>query len=453
MSALPLPVPLGLSGHLKSRLFVTGRVTKSLALRLQEAEILMLVSAPRTAAAEGLVAELSAAVEAGEARLRPRGAGRRKDLAEAVGAIVGDVLKPALRRDTMVSRSRSEGAYNGYIGYSAALAALDGLIGLGFLNHHPGVRFDASPYLGKSEWGGLVSRYEATGALLGLAASYGVTASTVKEGFGTRFPPRAEVVKKPVELRRLKEAGGTAIPISRNDPVHSKIAAEVRLANRLLTVCSWSSNCQPPALRRAFRYDWTLGGRWIVAGAAPIQQMAPEDRLDILMDGAPVCEVDVRGSQLSIVAALAGASELLEDPYQIGGLAIYDREIVKAAATVTLGTGRLRRTWPANKDYSVAVSMAEITAALVSAHPYIRDLAGLLDVSAGQVALRLQNIEAECLTAAMRPLWTAGIPSVPLHDGLLVPASAAERTDIALREGYLSVAGAVIQTKRSTRVT
>jgi len=65
--------------------------------------------------------------------------------------------------------------------------------------------------------------------------------------------------------------------------------------------------------------------------------------------------------------------------------------------------------------------MVKITDALVSAHPYLRNLSGLLGVPPDRVALRLQNIEAECLTRAMRVLWAEGLPVMPIHDGLLYP--------------------------------
>jgi hypothetical protein len=141
--------------------------------------------------------------------------------------------------------------------------------------------------------------------------------------------------------------------------------------------------------------------------------------------------------------------ELPGDPYQLGPLAAFDREVVKMAATVTLGSGKLRRTWPKGMEDDATASMAEVSSAPVSAHPYLRHLSDLLRVPSDRVSLRLQNIEAQCLTHAMRTLWAEDWPVVPIHDGLLVPAAAAEMASAALREGYRAVAGAIIKTKRS----
>jgi hypothetical protein len=222
----------------------------------------------------------------------------------------------------------------------------------------------------------------------------------------------------------------------------------VRLANQLLAAPSWS-NCRPPSLRRTFRGNWSFGGRWTIPGDSPVQQMSGEERLDILIDGQPVCELDASGSQLSIVAALAGVAELPGDPYQLGPLAAFDRDVVKAAATVMLGSGKLRRTWPKEMEDDATVSWAEISSALVSTHPYLRHLSELLRVPSDRVALRLQNIEAQCLTHAMRTLWAELLPVVPIHDGLLVPVAAAGMAEVALRDGYRTVARAIIRTTRS----
>ncbi|HVE23268.1 MAG TPA: hypothetical protein VNC39_14960 [Acidocella sp.] len=439
-----------LDEHLKAHLYVTGGASKSLAIRLQEAEFLFLVYTPRDANTEALVAELTDAVAAQEKRRRPRGPKERQALEEAVAAVVGGVLLSALRRGKMVLKSRREEAFRGHVGYSAAIAAIDGLAVTGFLLHHSGIRFERQDAFNDvTAWAGWASRYEASDALIHLAASYGINKETVKRSFGTRFPLKAEVAKTPMVLKQFESDGGASLSIPRSDQTHKQLKADVQLANRLLAAASWSSNCQPPALFRTFRDDWTFGGRWIVSGEASIQRMAAEDRLEILIDGQAVAEIDARGSQLSIVAAIAGVQAILGDPYQIGALAAFERDVVKAALTATLGTGTLRKTWPKDMKHDEAVSMPKIRDALVSAHPYLRDLSKLLGVPSDRVSLRLQNIEAQCLTHAMRTLWAEGTPVVPMHDGLLVPVAAAGMAEVALREGYRAVAGAIIQTTQS----
>src|SRR5271165_4367757 len=130
-----------LKGNLRES-YVTSGDSRSLALRLQQAEFLMLVSTPR-------------------------GPKERQHLDDAVAAVVGGVLKPALRRGSAVFRSRSEDAYSGDVGYSAAMAALNGLTALGYLRHHPGLRYEHDNGFSENPgWTGLASRYEATEALV-----------------------------------------------------------------------------------------------------------------------------------------------------------------------------------------------------------------------------------------------------------------------------------------------
>jgi hypothetical protein len=353
-----------------------------------------------------------------------------------------------------VSRRRDE--FSGAdVGYHAAIAALDGLTALGYLAHYPGIRFETATFDDDTAWGGLAARYDATDALLNLAAAHGITGDTCRQNFGTRYPAKAEAVSNLVRLKAFRmgkaSGGDVSIRVSRTDATYAKLKADVRLANRVLGGHTWD-NCQPPQVFRTFRGDWSFGGRWIVTGKPSIQRMPPEARLEIRIDGQPVSEIDARGSQLSVVAALAGVPLLPGDPYQIGPLAGYPRDVVKAAATVTLGSGKLRNRWPAGMDHGDVVSMAEITDALVAAHPYVRNLPGRLGVPAGRVALRLQNIEAECLTQSLAPLWSAGCPAVPIHDGLLVPAAAAAMAEEALRDGYRTTTGATIQTRTDNAV-
>jgi hypothetical protein len=337
----------------------------------------------------------------------------------------------------------------GFIGYSAAKVVLTGLEAAGHLQRHRGARFRHQEFGDDPEWSGLHSRFEATPALLDLAAARGITAETVKSSFGVRYAEKAEAVARLVNLKAFKTGRGLQdsrkLPVKAGDETYSRLRRGVVLANRTLAAHSWQ-NCQPPQVFRTFRNDWNHGGRWITTGKPPLQHIARDARLDILIDGATVSEVDVRGSQLSIVAALGETFQLQGDPYQLGPLAAFERDEVKDAVLATLGSGKLRTTWPATMNHRQRENMTAISVALSDAHPYLRDLPGLLQVPASRVALRLQAIEAQCLTGALLPLWMAGVPAVPIHDSILVPVAAAAMADDALRDSYRTVAGAIVTT-------
>jgi hypothetical protein len=322
---------------------------------------------------------------------------------------------------------------------------LDALTAVGYLRHIPGIRYQETEAFGTAiYWTGKASRYDATGAFVDVAARHGITSDNVKQCFGARYPAKAERVSVPV---RLKPFGlDVAITPRRSDCTYASLKTDAQLANKVLGRHTWA-NCQPPQLFRTFRHDWTFGGRWMVAGASPIQLMPKDDRLKIQIDGQPVAEVDARASSLSIVAALAGLHEIESDPYQLGELGGFERAIVKAGVTASLGSGKLMKAWPEDmRDYERHAPMRVLSAALANAHPYLLNLPALLGVTTKQVALRLQNIEAECLTCALLALWRADVPAVPLHDGLLVPIAAATMADEALNSGYLAIAKAHIRT-------
>jgi hypothetical protein len=419
---------------------------------LQEAEFLDLLRWPAEAGAP-VVAEIAAAIASGECRLRKRGEKEHAKLATAVAAVVGGVLVAALTRGVPVFRPMDPHSFDGPVGYRTAAPVLDGLARLGLLTRYSGIRFRRAVDGAGDVPGGRATRFLATDALLGIANRHGITAASVKAAFPRVFPATAARIAQPITIAAIDERAGGArvrggalrLPVPAT--AESKaLASEVRLANAILARAVWAG-CQPPALYRAFRRDFTLGGRWIVAGAVPIQGLPLAERLRIRIDGAAVAEIDASASQLALLAAAAGIPRLPEKPYHLPG---FDRAVVKQAVVAALGLGRLPARWPdrmlAAKPDLADVELAALISELATAYPFLAAPGKALGVDKARVSLRLQNIEAAALTRAMLPLWRDGVPAVPIHDGLLCPATTAERVARLLVESY-AAAGAHIEVK------
>lgn len=419
---------------------------------LQEAEFLDLLRAPSDSGMP-LVKEIVSAVATREKRRRPRGVKEGAKLAAGVGAIVGGVLVAGLGRGVPVFRPMGAQAFDGPIGCRTARAALAALTGLGLLTRWPGIRYRREiDGIGEMP-AGRATRFLATDALLGMANRHGVTAATVAKAFPRAFAATAARIAQPITINALDGRAGGArtrggavrLPLPATDEARA-LRAEVRLANTTLARAVWTG-CQPPALYRAFRADFTLGGRWIVAGAVPIQGMPMAERLRIRIDGAAVAEIDASASQLALLAAAAGIPRLPDKPYSLPG---FDRAVVKAAVVATLGLGRLPARWPdrmiAARPALAAVDLAALLADLAAAFPFLASPGSALGVEKARVALRLQNIEAAVLTRAMLPLWRDGVPMVPIHDGLLCPAKDAGRAARFLVGSYAK-AGAHVEVK------
>jgi hypothetical protein len=74
------------------------------------------------------------------------------------------------------------------------------------------------------------------------------------------------------------------------------------------------------------------------------------------------------------------------------------------------------------------------------------DRLGHIGAPEGLLSSRLQAVEAEALTWALRRLREAhGVLALPMHDGLLVPRSAVSAATAALVEGFARV-GVLVRT-------
>ncbi|MBC4019426.1 hypothetical protein H7965_30020 [Siccirubricoccus deserti] len=134
---------------------------------------------------------------------------------------------------------------------------------------------------------------------------------------------------------------------------------------------------------------------------------------------------------------------------------------MKAFIAATWGQGRIPARWPRGtktdleevgvklKDYSIEM----VSKAVLAVHPIVGALDEILlayglDAFAPHqprdlCAHWLMGIEAQALTKAMLTLKREdNVVALPLHDGLIVARSSADRAILRLQEAYQEVAGA-----------
>ena len=429
---------------------------------------------PEAPEAKALVEAVTAQVAAQEKRKRPRGVGEMAKLREAVGAVLGGVLAVAWKDEDLVYRSMNKNSFAGeVIAYRQAEAALRGLTAQGLIRRYSGIRYDwAALFDGPALWEGIAARFGATEALKNLAASYGIDQSNIGTVFGIRWPAKPPKVQEGVVLRPLadKRPGEKqkrrkdSLPLDRDDPETIRLTAEVEAANAVLAAHRFEG-CTPPALYRVFNkdfslggsQDFSLGGRWITAGAMPIQGMSADARLKIRINDRPVAEVDVKASHLSILAAFAGVKKLeFDDPYTFSDAPWSRlpnaRKVVKSVAVAALGAGKLPTRWPNGMKDKLrvpdSVRLGDITEALAARFPFLQRPAEVLGVAPKVVGHRLQALEANAITAALGHAWSRDIPAVPVHDSIIVPQTAARVVEADLQMAYrVRCNGAVIRTE------
>lgn len=425
---------------------------------LGNAALLNLAAVPRTPAAVALVEELTAAVADLEAGTRGnrRGAAGRAKLHDAVGAVVGGLLRAwdggtARACFHPLNRSAFTG---GPVGHRQFTAAVAGLEALGHVARHAGINYafaweDGPSFVGKA------ARFRPAAPLLALAARHGVTPGTARDAFGTAYPTKPPAVHKPLLLRGLpapRRKGTGARPERQELPIRAGDATARRLAEQVRDANARADRhdvrgCLPPRWRRAFVLDWCLGGRWAsVGGAGHYQSLSPAERAGITIDGARTVELDVTAAHLTVMHGLLGVPMPVGDPYTVPGV---PRDVAKAWIVAALGKGSPVTRWAATAEVDPARWLArEVGAVILARYPFLSDpAAAVCDLAhlgppRRLLTHRLMGLEAAAITAAMERLWAVGTLALPVHDSLIVPAGAVEPARQALVEGFEAVAGA-----------
>lgn len=287
-------------------------------------------------------------------------------------------------------------------------------------------------------------RFRSTQAFLDLAAQYQITSSNVKDNFEISHrhakvvQVRATKGSNPFDPTRGKSLKPKGIKFN-------KCRDQVLALNKLMQTHEYNLS-EPPMVRRVFNcgdradFDFNLGGRFYCASEDNWMEKSKDDRNLILIDGQPTCEIDVRASHLSILYAMTGGRLSFEtDPYDVGG---YPREIVKQVIVTAIGAGKLPLKWPREfakayeRDHGYKPNgrfkLKDIVSAVLGRHSVLDSLKqGQLDWA------NLQYEEAECFLAAMLDLHeNYGIPSLPVHDSLIIRYSDTPSACEALFRAY-----------------
>lgn len=170
----------------------------------------------------------------------------------------------------------------------------------------------------------------------------------------------------------------------------------------------------PPVGGRLF------GGWWM--------DLAKERRHSIRINGEPIADLDFQGMFINL-AYIAAGKELPDpeiDPYAVPGLTErrWRDGVKKVALAMLFRKGplvRLPRDARANEEgqplLPTRIRGATVREAILQAHPELAKIFGT------NIGLSLMFTESQILIAAMLRLIDRRIPALPMHDGLMVPAS------------------------------
>lgn len=175
------------------------------------------------------------------------------------------------------------------------------------------------------------------------------------------------------------------------------------------------------------------GGRLYVA----IQNLPDRKvkvRINTLINGNPVCEIDLSASHLRIAAAF-NKVQLPEDPYtEIAVRAGVTRDQVKFLLTRAFGARDRRiNCWENNLLILSTAQRAKIEEFTQELYP---DVFSALYKGMGSP---YQSIEGAVLMKAMLSLIDLGIPSLPIHDAIMVQQEHLEEARTAFENAWMKV--------------
>ena len=321
--------------------------------------------------------------------------------------------------------------------YTAFTQLVDRLVELGLVEQKRGYRqtFSFDPGGPSLAFAKYASRFRATEALLATCAQYGVAAAEAKDHFITDLP------SKPLQLRSgstRNEWGqkirGRSMPFEHTE-LTQELEAQVRELNKFLNQFELRGGTHRGYVRifaqgDTENYRWNLGGRLYSLGEDSYQQMAKEDRLKMTISGEPVCEIDIRASYLTLFHAFRGFQiDLSADPYTLPKLGPDARDVVKGWFVATFGSQGHIKKWPRNmtNDYRERTgrrlgqdyALRAIRTSALNKFPILSSWGE----SAHDSWASLMFNESVAVIGAMLDLMGLGVPSLGVHDSLLVPAS------------------------------
>lgn len=422
---------------------------------LREAEPMQLMWEADSEAARSLIAALTPLVEDAE-----RAAGRKKrrghkDLPKlqlAIGAIVADLLR-AIPKASYRSLHKAYFAHQ-RIAYDQFDSASNSLMALGLIDKHPSTTipkvfgFDTK-----------AARMRPTQALMELSAGHGVYPGTIKETFrlvpnkGRPKPPpdvlEVRLLPEPAEARAAKRKAAVLVTIPPDNRARIIRRHRIEKANAIAARHD-IEGCLTPVWRAVHRCispefdnDWSLGGRWFAVGwGGAYWRLNEAARAAIRIDGEAVTEIDVSGSQISLLhghlglPAPVGPYDFLEFP----------KDPIKQFVIQTLGNGCPHKDWPR----AVAERFAEfpfeaVKAAVLTRYPFLEEPSVVLPPHYKGLARRrqvlthwLMGLEAGALSSAIERLWERHPEALamPVFDSLIVPVSLAEDAKVALKAAY-----------------
>jgi hypothetical protein len=318
---------------------------------------------------------------------------------------------------------------------------VDGLTELAFIERVAGHRVSSEDV----DIGKYAARFRATPALLRLCVEHGVAPTAALDHFEFEY----DLPKHPIELRATKVGSfySASKPVGRpmefeRTPHVETMEASLRELNEFFAKQTLRGGSHEGYIR-IFQngddphFSWNMGGRlYSQHFSESYQVLSAAKRARMTINGERVAEIDIRASYLTIFLSLHGIQlDPQRDPYLLEGHGASDRPAVKAWMVATFGNTKPIRRWPPKmlqkSPELVEYKVAEITKAAVAHYPALQNWGEPLNGRVHDWA-DLMWRESTVMVTTMHDLMREAVPSLSVHDSLIVPASKANMAARAL---------------------
>jgi hypothetical protein len=410
-----------------------------------------------TPEAQRLIFRISEDIEGLERKLGSRVRKRRVKsgvkFVDAVERFVGDLLrvKMVTPGPARIFRAIGKSSFErDAVKYDTFTNVLEGLKALELVGHLKGQTRYRKTAFGPGEvvsipLAGRSARFWAKGKLLRLAEQHGITTSNVGEHFAPEPPRNPLVLRDYASGRGRYRERGPIIKYKRT-PETERLEGDIRKLNEFLAHFELTGGEHNGYIRVFNNLSWEKGGRLHGVGKGRYQQMPEAERIKMRINGERVSEIDIKASFLTIYHAMIG--EPLNgsgDPYVRAG--IEDRLIAKLWTVASFGNSKAATRWPPDmakeykkefhKELGKVAKAREVARKMLKALPALKRLEDHSDIWAD-----LQFLEAEAVIGTMLILMREhGVPTLSMHDGIIVPRSQADLAKTILSKEFHRVVG------------
>jgi hypothetical protein len=378
-------------------------------------------------------------------RVRKRRSRTGVKFTEALERLVGDLLRA---RTGSAGTSRiyqpmgSRDFMDAPVKYDLFMRVLDGLKGLGLVEHRRGrTRYAETGFDFRATLPGHAARFWATPKLLKLAEEYGINSDKADEHFFPEPPTNPLVLKDFATGKGQNKEKGRRIKY-KHTPETEKLEADVKELNEFLARMKLTGGRHEGYVRSFNNAAWDKGGRLSSVGQGNYQQLSEPERLKMKINGEPVAEIDIKASHLTIYHAMVGEPlDGRSDPYaRVVGVGI-DRDVAKSWCIESFGNSSPKTRWSSDatkksrEKGQVLPKARTVRKAMLEVFPALRKLEQFPHLYP-HIWADLQYKEAEAVIGTMLVLMRRHeVPSLSMHDGLVVPRSKADLAkDILVRE-------------------